>query len=54
MFKIEGYNNGQWDSAAVGHPDDNTFETREEAEAQIPALAKIFDCPETALRVVEN
>lgn len=54
MYKIEGFVNGQWDSAAVGHPNDNRFESRAEAEEMIPILAKNFDCPESGLRVVEK
>lgn len=54
-FKIEGNIRGQWtDDAAGGSVEDNTFGTREEAEEQIPILAKYFDCQPEELRVVES
>jgi hypothetical protein len=51
MFKIEAFINGHWYDDAVGNP--NEFETREEAAAAIPELARIFQCDERELRVIE-
>ncbi len=44
---------GQWTPDAVGGSADNEFETRDEAEAQIPSLAQVFECSELEFRVVE-
>ncbi len=49
--KIEALVNGHWTDDAVGQ--DNEFETRQDAEEMIPALAKIFQCGEDEFRVVE-
>jgi len=52
MYKIEALVKGNWTDDAVGN--ENEFDTREAAEEQIPELARIFDCPEDELRVVEK
>jgi len=56
-YKIEGLVQGQWDVDGVGgSSEDNRFDTEEEAEAMIPALAKIFHCEvnEFRVRVIES
>jgi len=52
MFKIETIVAGQWTDDAVGNP--NEFETQAEAQAAIPELARIFECPESEFRVVAH
>ena len=54
VYKIEGLVNGIWDLDAVGSDSDaNSFPTQEDAQAQIPELARIFGCDESEFRVVE-
>jgi hypothetical protein len=52
MYKIETLVKGIWMDDAVGEP--NEFETQAEAQAAIPELARIFECPESEFRVVAS
>ena len=51
-YKIEALVDGNWTEDAVGNP--NEFETEADADEMIPEIARIFDCPEDELRVVEK
>lgn len=51
-YQIEINNEyGMWE--ALNDRDANQFDTIEEAQHEIPELARIFDCPESDFRVVE-
>lgn len=52
QYKIETLVKGNWEDDAIGT--ENTFETLEAAEEQIPELARIFDAPVDEFRVVER
>jgi hypothetical protein len=54
MWKIQGLVCDIWqDDAVARNPEDNLFETEHEAQEQIPILARVLDCAESQLRVVE-
>lgn len=45
---------GRWDSYACGETTrSNAFDSREEAEAELPNLAHVLECDPNDLRVVE-
>lgn len=45
---------GQWSAEAAGQQDDsNYFESREEAEAELPRLAKVLGVSLDEVRIVE-
>ena len=50
-WKIQGLVKGRWEDDAVGR--DNRFKVKDEAEALIPDLARIFGCGQNEFRVVE-
>lgn len=53
-YAFEALVDGQWSRESAGPQDaSNTFETRNEAEAELPRLARALDCDESELRVVE-
>jgi hypothetical protein len=52
-YGFEAQVDGQWSRDAAGQQDgSNTFDTREEAKAEIPRLARVLGCDEGDLRVV--
>lgn len=53
-YRIEGRVDGQWSAQHAGAVDESTqFDSRSEAEDEIPALARALECDESDLRVVE-
>lgn len=53
-FGFEARTDGQWSAYAAGtQGDSNYFDSREEAEAELPRLAASLDCDVADVRVVE-
>lgn len=54
VYGFEMYVNGRWDPYAPGETTrSNAFDTREEAEVELPRLAEVLACDVSELRVVE-
>lgn len=52
QYTIQGYVDGMWAREHVGANESNAFDSREEAEAELPRLAEVLGCEVSELRVV--